>query len=293
MDYKLLATDMDGTLLMDDKALSTENIEALTRGKEHGIDLAICTGRPFPTVKPYLEQLGISCWLVTNNGSVIRDKQENIIYEKFMEQDALEKIIDIFESEKDLYYHVSDANHTYIKSRRQRMRTIQKFVSIKNMSPIKAYVTAAKMVFLSGTHKKVDFLSYVKNGGKVASVFVYSKDNIQLNRLKEKLSEIKSINVTSSGSDNIEILDGNATKGHALEYLSKKLDIQAEEMIAVGDNYNDLSMIQYAGLGVAMRNGEQAIIDEADWVTKTNQENGVAFLMEKVLAEEIKIIKIS
>ncbi|SDK13624.1 Cof-type HAD-IIB family hydrolase [Natronincola ferrireducens] len=279
MKYKLLATDMDGTLLMNNKALSSENIEALRRAKEKGLEIVICTGRPYVTVKPYLEMLGFDCWVVTNNGAIIRNKEGEIVSVTLMEDETLGQVLKILEKD-DVDYHVSDEKFTYIRSIGQRIRLIRSFLLQTEMAYWKAYLLSIWAVVFNGSHKKVDFSSFVNKGGRAASVFIYSKDRKKLENLKKEMKKIKRIDLTSSGIDNIEILHENATKGKALERLSNMLNIEKEEMIAVGDNYNDLSMIAYAGLGVAMENGEEEVIEAADWITTTNENHGIAHLLE-------------
>lgn len=278
MIYKLLATDMDGTLLMDNKVLSQENIEALKRAKKQGVEIVICTGRPYPNVKPYLEQLGFDCWVITNNGAVIRNKEGKIISAVYMKPKALEEAIVLLQKE-NIYFHVSDEKHTYIKSYRERIKNIQRLILQTGASNLKALLLSTWFVLFNGSHKKVNFSSFTKDGGKAASIFILSKCQQQLENISKKLKDIKAVDITSSGHDNVEVLDENATKGKALKQLAKALNINQEAIIAVGDNYNDLSMIEYAGLGVAMNNAEKAVIEKANWVTKSNEEHGIAHLV--------------
>ncbi|AKL94227.1 Cof-like hydrolase [Clostridium aceticum] len=288
MAYKLLATDMDGTLLMDNKVLSKENIEALKKAKEAGIEIVICTGRPYVTVKPYLDKLGFDCWVVTNNGAVIRNKEGKIISVVYMKSQALDETIKLLEEEK-VYYHVSDEKYTFIKSRRDRIHFIKKFILQTETSYWKATLLAPWIVLCRGNHKKVKFSTFVSQGGRAASIFILSEDKEELQNLKKKIQKIKSIkdiDITSSGWNNVEVLDAEATKGKALEKIAEVINIKKEEIIAVGDNLNDLSMIQYAGLGVAMKNGEKEVIEAADWVTTTNEEHGIAHLVKHVIEKE-------
>ncbi|SNR94690.1 hypothetical protein SAMN05446037_100220 [Anaerovirgula multivorans] len=278
MIYKLLATDMDGTLLMNNKVLSQENIEALKRAKNQGVEIVICTGRPYPNVKPYLEQLGFDCWVITNNGAVIRNKEGKIISAVYMKPKALEEAIVLLQKE-NIYFHVSDEKYTYIKSYRERIKNIQRLILQTGVSNLKAHLLSTWFVFFNGSHKKVNFSSFIRDGGKAASIFILSKCQQQLQNISKKLKDIKAIDITSSGYDNVEVLDENATKGKALQQLAKVLNINQEAIIAVGDNYNDLSMIEYAGLGVAMNNAEKAVIEKANWVTKSNEEHGIAHLV--------------
>lgn len=279
MAYKLLATDMDGTLLMDNKVLSQENIQALRRAKKQGVEIAICTGRPYIAVKPYLEQLDFDCWVITNNGAVIRNKEGDIISVTYMKSQALEEAIALLLQEK-VYFHISDETHTFIRSYRERIRNLYRFILKTGVTRLRAFLQSLRAVFIKKGHKKVDFSSFVQNGSKATSIFILSQNKQQLNDIRNKLKKIKTVDITSSGFDNVEVLDKNATKGKALQHLARILKINKEEIIAAGDNYNDLSMIEYAGLGVAMENGEKAVVEKADWITISNEDHGIAYLIK-------------
>lgn len=281
--YKLFATDMDGTLLNDSKEISKNNLKAMRALNEQGIEVAICTGRPIATVKQYLEKLDFPCWLISNNGSVIRKKNGEVLSVTYMKQQALQEVINILEQE-GVYYHISDAEYTYIQSILSRTEMIRDYMMRVKESKFKALWYPFYAVLFSNTHKKVNYNSFVKNGGKITSMFTVCNDFEKINRIKERLKNVEDIDVSSSGKDNIEILDKEATKAHGLEKLLSKLNISSDEIVAVGDNFNDLTMIQYAGLGVAMENSEMEIKKSADWVTKSNEEDGVAHLIyEKVI----------
>ncbi|SET82370.1 hypothetical protein SAMN05660297_03620 [Natronincola peptidivorans] len=291
MNYKLLATDMDGTLLMDNKSLSQQNIDALRRVKEKDIEIAICTGRPYNSVEPYLRQLNFDCWVITSNGSVIRDKEGKIISVIYMKSEALKKAIEILEEEK-IYYHISDEKYTYIRNQLQRVKFLRKVIFQTSATYWKAWFLSLWIVLFDKNYKKVDFSTFTRNNRNATNIFIYSEDTKQLQAIKEKLEKIKGVDVTSSGQNNIEVLDNDATKGKSLEGLAKLLNITKKEIIAVGDNFNDLSMIQYAGLGVAMKNAEKEVLENADWITKTNEEHGIDYLVRKIIEVPKKSMEI-
>ncbi len=283
---KLFATDLDGTLLTDRKEISKTNIRAMRDLHKQGIEVAICTGRPFFTVEEYLEMLDFPCWIVSNNGSVIRDKNGEVLYAVYIEQDILKQIIDLLERE-NIYYHMGDVSYNYVQSLSRRAKKIRDYM-IKTKKPkFKTLWYPLYVVLFSGTHRRVDYSSFVQNGGRVASIFIICDDLEKLNKIKRKLIDIKDIDISSSGKNNIEILDKEATKGHSLKKIASLLEISLSDVIAVGDNYNDLTMIRYAGLGVAMENGEEEIKRSADWITKSNEENGVANLIYKRIIPQI------
>lgn len=278
--YKLFATDLDGTLLTDNKRISDGNLKAMRELHERGVEVAICTGRPFFTVTEYLERLGFPCWVISNNGSVIRNKEEEILLVKYIEQKTLQQIVDLLEQE-DVYYHMGDIRYNYIQSISERIEKIRDFMIRTGQSKIKALWYPVYTVLFSKTHKKVNYNSFIQNGGRIASIFIICDSSQKANRIRRKLMHIEGIDISSSGKNNVEVLDKGATKGHSLKKIASILEIPLNEVAAVGDNYNDLTMIQYAGLGVAMENGETEIKENADWVTKSNEEDGIANLIYK------------
>jgi len=281
--YKVFATDMDGTLLNNKKEISEVNLKAMRDLHKAGIEVVICTGRSFSAVKKYLDQLDFPCWIIINNGSVIRNKGREIISTTYIKQVVLQNVIKVLEDE-EVYFYASDENYVYIKSIYNRIKMLHDYISRVEKSKIKAFWRPIYNVLFSNTHKRVNYNSFIQNGGKITSIFAVCRNSEKINKIKARLTDIEGIDVSSSGKDNIEILDKAATKAHGLAKLLSKLSISSHEMIAVGDNFNDLTMIKYAGLGVAMGNGELEIKENADWVTKSNEEDGVAHLIyEKVI----------
>lgn len=281
--YKLFATDMDGTLLSDRKEISEENLRAMRHLYKEGVQVAICTGRHLASVKEYLKTLDFPCWLISNNGAVIRNTEGEVSSVVYMEKESLIDVVDILE-EENLYYHISDISYNYIRSSLERISKMRDYM-IRTKRPLfDSLWYPIYTVLFSGYYKRVDYRSFARNGCEAASIFVISDDYNSLSQVRKRLMNVANIDVSSSGRNNIEILNKEATKGHSLKKLASQLNIPIDRVVAVGDNYNDLTMIQYAGLGVAMENSDQAIKNQADWITKTNEEDGIAHLIyEKVL----------
>ncbi|KAB3529260.1 Cof-type HAD-IIB family hydrolase [Alkaliphilus serpentinus] len=283
MEYKILATDMDGTLLKNDKSLSSKNIQALRRAHQMGMEIVISTGRPYATLKPYLKIIGIDCWLITNNGSVIRNKKDEIVDVIYIDHSTLLTVIKLLENE-GIYFHGTDPHYTFIRSYRERLRVFRGYLKYKNLNPMAEGLQLLWSVLLNGTHKRIDFKNYINKLGKISSLFIHSNDIQRLEDLKNQLKVIAEVEITSSGRENIEVLNRLATKGNGLRKVCEILKIPASDVVAVGDNINDISMIQYAGLGVAMGNAEEIVKEIADCVTTTNEEDGISHLIDKLLS---------
>lgn len=269
MNYKLIAIDMDGTLLTRDKRISEENIKALRRAHDEGVIIAICTGRLYAFVKAYIEQIGFRPFLLGCNGAFIRDDRNNLIYRKTLEYDSSMYIVDVA-NKYNIYYQYFSDNIVFTSNFNSKFQTYDewnetvrddlkiKIVELKNDDDLKS-------VFQKGVLK-----------------FILNDDDLnEIIKIRKDLSKDNNINVTSSLPNNIEVIDKQVDKGNALKFLCNHLNIDKKNVIAIGDNENDLEMIRFAGLGVAMGNAMDLIKENADYITKTNEDDGVAYAINK------------
>jgi len=118
---------------------------------------------------------------------------------------------------------------------------------------------------------------------KASKIVVISDDLKKLRKVRTKVQNISTTTAMSSNYNNFEVVNYEVSKGNALKFLSEKLNIKREEIMAIGDNENDYSMIEFAGLGVAMGNAEIGIKEIADFITSSNDENGVAVALKKYI----------
>ena len=282
MKYKLIATDMDGTLLKDNKRISSRSLAALETASKKGIEIVIATGRSYSTLKKYTDLFSFDCYLITNNGAIIRNKAHEVEKSVSLKPNATANIIKVLKKYK-VYFHSSDAENIYIQSYRARFVEAKRFLKHEYSSPISLYKSLLLKMILDKNLKKVDFCKFMEQDILLNTFFILSDEESTLREVEDQLIKIEGVAVTSSSSNNIEALSKEASKGAALSYIGEKLQIENREMIAIGDQLNDLSMIQSSGLGVAMANADEKVLEKADWVTKSNEENGVAHVIEQFL----------
>lgn len=286
--YRLIVSDMDGTLLNSMGEIPFENLKALKKAMNAGVGFAIVTGRPYTSVKGILEQNDLVCSVIGCNGAQVTGKDGKLMRAHYMDKDSLIKIIQKAE-EQDIYYQLYDDMYIYTKSRLKLLKVLKNYSSksVKRKFSLNSLVRGVRRLFFTEVKVKKDLFGFVsRSGTNFYKVQIASLDREKLNMLKESLSGIGGINITSSAYYNIEIGPGGVTKGTALKELAEINNIPREEIIAMGDNYNDLPMIEYAGCGVAMENAEDEIKKKADFVTKSNDDNGVAYAIEKLIFEE-------
>ena len=273
MKYKLICIDMDGTLLNTDNEVSDDNIKALKKATEMGIHIAITTGRIYASAKYYSGIVGIDAPIITANGASIKDSGDgNVIYNNPIPSDILIGCAEILKK------HNLKANFT----------TGDTIFTSYEIPETHSYKITNKIV---PNEFKVNFLVFdnINDGiskfeGKILKCFVGEDSNLDgfRNARKEITKTFGDfLHIVSSGVNNFEIMQKDSSKGNAAKRLAERLGITKDEVICIGDSENDLSMIQFAGLGVAMGNAMNLLKSEADFITETNNNSGVAKAIEK------------
>jgi len=270
--YKMIAIDLDGTLLNSEKKISAQNKTALRHAMEKGVKIVICSGRIYAFAGKYAREVGSKEPVITCNGAVIRstDTGEVLFSRPLSTTDCL-KVIELCH-EEDIYFHFYTDDTMYAeKLERSALNIWKRNMELPEEERINLQITDdAGKILKSSDKPPIKLVAISDDAGK-------------LSRVREKAERIGSVDVTSSGSNNFEVVAKGINKGMALEFLSGKLGINRNEIIAIGDNENDAPMLRYAGMAVAMGNADKAIKDMADFVTLTNDEDGVAEAIKKLI----------
>lgn len=263
--YKLIAIDLDDTLLNENNEISKGNLEALNYAKCKGIKIVICTGRTTKSVEKYTYQIdgyNEEDYIIVFNGAVITSNTGRIIFRKTINKDLLDQLIDIGRNE-NVAIQIYDDHQFYVEGYTQEVEDYEKNIGLKSVSikDLKEKEMTIKLLYNSNNISKLlKIKETIANelGNKVFAFF--SKPNY------------------------LEVLTNEANKGLAVEFLASHLKINKEETIAIGDSENDIYMIQYAGIGVCMKNGRDAVKKTADYITKNNNnEDGVAEVIYKFI----------
>ena len=270
MSYKLVVTDMDGTFLNSKDEISEENLKIVKELNKRGILFSIATGRLDTMIKPYLKQIGNNNPVISCNGALVRNVSKGEFYHaQIMETEDFTKVIDICKA-NNLIFSVYCEYTVYSESTEGR---------------IKYFIQRNKI--LSEDEKvtiKIVNNIYTDIDEKIFKVLVSNDDLKLLERIKGKINKIPGIEAIKSSSNLLDIMATGVTKGNALKNLAEILKIKREEIIAIGDNHNDISMLKYAGYSIAVGNAEQAVKDIVDLVTVSNDEDGVAKALREVLS---------
>lgn len=285
---KLIASDMDGTLLNDKMEVSDRNIAAIKKAKQAGIEFLIATGRGLEEAKPFLKDQ-VHPGFITLNGAEVFDNKEDIISSNPISMESKHKVIDYFHKHHVYFEVVTDKA---IFSDDEKLRVTSLAELLVKLNPSTTYAQALEdtmerikmtpMTFVDNYDKILNDPSY-----KIMKLIGFSSNEYKVLRpLKEDITaNIKDVVVTSSSPNNVEVNSIKAQKGIALKQYADSKNILPEEVMAIGDNLNDASMIEYAGVGVAMANAIPEITAMAQETTDNNVNDGVAQIIEKVIAE--------
>lgn len=274
MDYKLICIDMDGTLLNDKKTISDRNLRAINLACEKGVRIAVCTGRIFTSADFFSELLGVKSPVIASNGAYIREKdRDEVVYESTLGVEKCKKLLSVFR-QYDIYphYYTSDTVFT------EKLIYSSSFYEEVNKTLPKD--KQIKIILVKDWEKT--FQKYEKEIFKGIAV---DEDIEKIQKAKMSLKGMEEFEVVSSRFDNFEVMNKGVSKGSAVKKLAEYYGISREQVICIGDSENDLSMINFAGLGVAMGNGDENVKEAAKYVTDSNNCDGVAKVIEKFVLE--------
>ncbi len=268
MKYKLIAIDMDGTLLNSGNNVSTRTKEAILKAKEKGVHIVLATGRILKSAVHYSKQLDLKNPIVASNGGIMIDENSNVIFKNPIDKESIKEIVKLADDE-EVYCHLYDESKFYSS---QKVQDVLDFYSegSKNMK-----------IDLQLFNNIDDILS--AEDLNIYKLIFIDDDLEKLQNFRSKISTVDNINISSSWSNNIEAMGLNVSKGQAIKKLAERLDIDLDEIVAIGDSENDLSMLDIAGLSIGMENASDSVKDKVDYITDTNNNDGVAKAIEKFI----------
>ncbi|TDL72284.1 HAD family phosphatase [Rhodococcus qingshengii] len=282
---KCIASDMDGTLLNSYQQVSQENKEAILKAQSQGIEVVIATGRSFQEVRFILDEADLHCPVIGVNGAEVRTKEGEILsatpIEKHVAKKAAEKLM-----EKDIYFEVYTNQGTYSLDPNKAVAIIVDIVVSANPDVIpEDVVERAEARTRNGLVHQVESYDLLFNdeAHQIYKLFGFAIDSDRREAAATALEELTELEVSSSGHNNLEITHRNAQKGIALETFVQSKGIDISETMAMGDSFNDVSMLERVGRAVAMGNADYEIKTLCDVITATNDEHGVAQAILEVL----------
>lgn len=276
---RLIALDMDGTLMNSEGRVSPGNLQAIERATACGIQVLIATGRIYGAAQLFHAQTGITLPMMCANGAVIYNQNGDALYKTNMHASSVLQAIDMAE-QQDFYYHLFYDKALLIRSadgpaaaylRRNQAMPQQDRMDIRQPD-LKGMRQAAQ----DGVQK----------------MGIYSYDAARLQALRERIAQLSDMEVSSSWPTNIELTLRGVDKGTALAWYCRSMGISPDHAMAMGDNENDLSMLQTAHYSVAMGNATDAALSAARYVTAHHDHDGVALAIRHlVFGEDVGDLK--
>ncbi len=233
-DLKLIALDIDGTLLNDQGEIPEENHQAIQQAKQKGIHVVLSTGRSIITCREYAKSLKLTSYLVTSNGAEVWDNKGTLLQQHVLRASLVDKMYEMVQAYKTRFWAIS-----------------------------------TDRIWSDEMPEDIFARHWLKFG--------FEFDDMQKKEeIATLLADTGELEVTSSTPTNLEINARGVHKARGLQYVCERLGIGMQQVIAMGDSLNDLEMIKAVGCGIAMGNAQEELKQAADWITKTNEEAGVA-----------------
>lgn len=280
---KLIATDLDGTLLNSNHEISKENIEALKYAQEKGIEITIATGRTYKDALHILDKANLKAHIISNNGSVVHTKNGKTLKSWCINKTSIKNIIGWL-NQNNYFYQLCTDEYIYVPSNSKELIRNDFRLAMKSNNDLSEEIVekTIELIFSQyGIRFYDDVNNLINSEIDFCTISALSFDENKLKYGRDYCSNLKDLSMVVSLKYNFELVNKDASKGTALEYLSNYLNISLDDVIAFGDNYNDLSMFKKAGTSVAMANADLQIKDRCDFVTLSNNENGVGRFIYK------------
>jgi cof-like hydrolase len=276
MEIKMIGLDLDGTALNDSGEFSKRTRQAFKRAHENGIHVVIATGRAeFSLPKNIAEIEGLEYVITSNGARVIRLSDGSVVYKNFIKPTKVREVIEVLKSQNARAEMFANGKAYISRSEYDAI------VSGDIMTRSRGYVIATRNPIDDIFTHMIDWEDHIEN------ISVNYPNDEAKRACEKKLAEIEGITVTSSFPLNNEIGGATTSKADALEFLLKNFGLHKDNLMVCGDSRNDIAMIEYAGLGIAMENADDCVKDAADITTLSNEEDGVAYAIEKYALKSI------
>ncbi|MBO1199245.1 HAD family phosphatase [Staphylococcus simiae] len=285
---KLIATDMDGTLLNAAHEISQTNIDAIKYAQQQGITVVIATGRAFYEAQTPVADTDLIVPYICLNGAEVRDETFNVMSTSHLNKELVHKITNVL-NDAGIYYQVYTNRAIYTEN---PQRDLDIYIDIAERAGQHANVDKIKNGIQrridNGTLKVVDNYSAIEDipGELIMKILAFDGDLDKIDQAGQTLAASPNLAISSSSRGNLEITHSDAQKGIALETIAERLGISMEDVMAVGDNLNDVSMLERVGHPVAMANATDKVKEVAQFVTDSNENSGVGKAIMKLLKED-------
>ncbi|MCD6239421.1 MAG: Cof-type HAD-IIB family hydrolase [Thermotoga sp.] len=262
--YEIAAIDLDGTLLNDSLTVSRANADALRYLEDKGIILVFASGRMIESVQRVVKPIGIKeYYIIAYNGAVVVTPDGEKILDLKIESSIAKDII-LFLRKKGLHVQAYVNEHLYVEEEDKYS---------------KAYSYHAKV----GYTKCDDLIDIISKHAPNKILAFHEGEALEKIRIEAKIKFKEKVRIVKSFPTYLDFVNRESLKSKGIELIAKRYGMGKESVFAIGDNYNDAEMLKWSGMGIAMANSPEEVKSAADWVTLSNNDNGLALAIKKFL----------
>jgi Cof subfamily protein (haloacid dehalogenase superfamily) len=296
--YKLIAIDIDGTLLKTDKTLSPSTIKAIKEATQKGVKVILATGRPIQGVEKYAKELNINSeedYGIACSGAFVQCLgTKKVLFESTLSYDDLQFLYNMAQELKITLNILLQKEDLILTPTLNLTTQLEAMLSNLNMkiidfNALNKDIVINRAVYINENASFTEHLrNLIKRNNYSLTLPKVSSGNDELVLDKDNLPEklFNRFTVLRPSYNTLEILSKGVSKGTGVNLIAERLGIKQEEIICIGDSGNDIAMIEYAGLGVAMGNASPHVKEMADFITLSNEEDGVAHVINKFILKE-------
>ena len=279
MGYKLVCIDIDGTLLNSKHRITERTKDVILKAHKMGVHIVISTGRMYTDAEYYSNLIGVKSPVIASNGAFIKEKNNDaVIYKDVLGENLSLSLLEIFRKHDVTPYYCTPHRFYYGNFMFKLFYFATKILGTRSNK------LDAQYVYSWDQWKKI---LHDEKDDIVKSEIIF-RDPASIYELRNELKDIDELEIVDSSKYNIEITRKGVSKGKAVERLAILYGVKREEIMTIGDSQNDITMIEYAGLGIAMGNSEDVVKQKADYVTDSNDNEGVANAINKFIIENFK-----
>lgn len=269
-NIKMAVFDLDGTLLNSDGDLSEENIKTLIKAKQKGLKIVIASGRIYPMLESYIKRIGVVDYVISANGaSIDKIDEQKRIHEIYIDHDEAKKVVNFCKS-NHIECLILKRKVSYYPDQSERL---EKFLNYNNISQALGYEA------MELTHYSDEFNEYQH----IEKLLINEKNDINMQKLMQFIQSNTNLKFTKSGKLLLDVSSQGVSKEEALKKVCNFCDISLDEVIAFGDYDNDIGMMKASGFGVAPNNASEKALKAANYITLSNDDNGVSYVLNKLM----------